>query len=84
RVMIRVAKTGRSSIINWKGGVDSHAPQFQRAVLKGEVQPRSGITPYVAYGDVSVLVLVGTMLVIFILREFVILKQKLRQKERDA
>ncbi|MCY4227464.1 MAG: apolipoprotein N-acyltransferase [Gammaproteobacteria bacterium] len=84
RVMIRASNTGLSSIINWKGGVDSHAPQFERAVLKGEVQPRSGITPYVAYGDVSVLVLVGTMLVIFILREFVILKQKLRQKERDA
>ena len=71
RVMIRASNTGLSSIINWKGGVDSHAPQFQKAVLKGEAQPRSGITPYVAYGDAPVMLLICVVLIIFIVRKLV-------------
>lgn len=72
RVMIRASNTGLSSIINWKGGVDSYTPQFQQAVLKGEAQPRSGVTPYTAYGDVPVLVFIGAVLAIFFLQGFVV------------
>jgi len=84
RVMIRASNTGLSSIINWKGGVDSYTPQFRRAVLKGEAQPRSGITPYIAYGDVPVLILIGVILVIFFLRGFVIRRWQPNQQERNA
>ncbi len=51
RPMIRASNNGLSSLINWKGGIDKHAPQFKQAVVTGKIQPRTGVTPYVAFGD---------------------------------
>ena len=59
RPMIRSSNNGLSSLINWKGGIDSFAPQFVEHVVKGEVQPRTGITPYTAFGDSPVISLAG-------------------------
>ncbi len=84
RAMIRASNTGLSSIINWKGGVDSYTSQFQRAVLKGEVQPRSGVTPYIAYGNKPVMVLISAILVISFLREFVTCRRQSGQRERHT
>ncbi len=72
RTMIRSSNTGLSSIINWKGGVDSYTSQFEQAVLKGVAQPRSGVTPYIAYGDTPVLMIISVLLVIILLRKLAI------------
>ncbi|MXZ81208.1 MAG: apolipoprotein N-acyltransferase [Gammaproteobacteria bacterium] len=61
RPMIRASNTGLSSLINWKGGIEEYAPQFEKAILTGEVQPRSGVTPYVAFGDTPVVVLIASI-----------------------
>ncbi len=51
RPMVRSANGGLSAVIDWRGGIKAMAPQFTRVVLRAEVRPRRGITPYIAYGD---------------------------------
>ncbi len=51
RPMIRSSNNGLSSVINWRGGIDAIAPQFVKTVVTAEVRPRTGVTPYVRYGD---------------------------------
>jgi apolipoprotein N-acyltransferase len=51
RPMIRSSNNGLSSLLDWRGTVDAVAPQFTRAVIEGSVQPRTGTTPYVQFGD---------------------------------
>ena len=67
RPMIRSSNNGLSSLINWKGGIDRRAPQFAEAVVSGSVQPRSGVTPYVAFGDSPVLSLAALILLLGII-----------------
>ncbi len=62
RPMIRSSNNGLSALINWKGGVDIHAPQFVEHIVRGSIQPRTGVTPYVAFGDSGVLILMGLLL----------------------
>ncbi len=54
RYMLRATNTGISAIVNERGEVVSRAPQFQIHALTGEVQPRSGATPYVWFGNWAV------------------------------
>lgn len=42
----------------------ARAPQFERTVLRGEVQSRTGTTPYVRFGNTPVLLLIGLMLLL--------------------
>ena len=51
RWMMRAANTGISAFISPDGEVVSRAPQFEQAVLRGEIQPRKGQTPYQQWGD---------------------------------
>ena len=51
RYMIRSTNTGISSLIGPHGEVVEQVPQFETAVLRGEVQPLSGATPFVRWGD---------------------------------
>ena len=46
RPMIRATNTGATVIINYRGEVTHSLPRHTRGVLTGEVQGRSGITPY--------------------------------------
>jgi len=57
RPMVRSSNNGLSSLINWKGGIEDYAPQFQKHVVAGSIQPRSGATPYVTFGDQPALLL---------------------------
>jgi len=57
RPMLRATNNGVSAIIDARGRVLATSPQFQVAVLDGEVQPRSGATPYVRTGNAPVLLL---------------------------
>ncbi len=51
RYMIRSTSTGITSLIGPHGEVIKQLPQFEIAVLNGEVQPLSGATPFVRWGD---------------------------------
>ncbi len=51
RYMIRSTNTGITSFIGPHGEVIKQLPQFERGVLIGEVQPMSGATPFVRWGD---------------------------------
>jgi apolipoprotein N-acyltransferase len=46
RPMIRATNTGATVIIDHRGEVTHALPRYSRGVLTGEVQGRSGITPY--------------------------------------
>jgi apolipoprotein N-acyltransferase len=54
RDLVRATNTGISAFIDWKGQVVTRAPQFQAHVLRGQVVPRRGSTPYVRLGDLPV------------------------------
>jgi apolipoprotein N-acyltransferase len=47
------------------GRVTARAPQFEPAVLKSTVQPRTGLTPYARTGDGPILSVSFLLLVIF-------------------
>jgi len=51
RYMIRATNTGITSFIGPHGELIKQLPQFERGVLTGEVQPLSGATPFVLWGD---------------------------------
>jgi apolipoprotein N-acyltransferase len=51
RYMIRSTNTGITSLIGPHGEVIRQLPQFETAVLNGEVQPLSGATPFVRWGN---------------------------------
>ena len=64
RDLIRGTNDGVSAIISAKGEVVSTAPQFTQAVVSGQVQPRSGHTPYAISGSLPMLIfsLIGLLL----------------------
>lgn len=64
RYVLSVTNNGMTAIVNHKGEVLDIAPQFQKAVLTGNVQPRKGSTLYVRFGNYPV---VGLMLVLLII-----------------
>lgn len=62
RPMIRASNNGLSSLIDWRGRIRRYAQQFVSDVVTGEVQPRTGTTPYIAFGDTPALTLAGALL----------------------
>ncbi len=63
RPMIRSSNNGLSSLIDWRGRITAIAPQFEKAVVTGSIQPRTGTTPYILYGDLAAKVTAILMLV---------------------
>jgi apolipoprotein N-acyltransferase len=55
RYLIRAANDGITALIGPKGQIVARLPQFQEAVLHGEVQPMSGLTPYARCGNYPVI-----------------------------
>ncbi|MBN4080466.1 apolipoprotein N-acyltransferase [Beggiatoa alba] len=51
RMLIRATTNGISAFINHKGEVVAEAPQFESNVLTYSVQPRTGTTAYVRWGN---------------------------------
>jgi apolipoprotein N-acyltransferase len=62
RMMLRATNTGVTSIIGADGKVLQQLPQHEEAVLLGVAQGYQGITPYVRWGNVAVLLLIAAML----------------------
>jgi apolipoprotein N-acyltransferase len=57
RYMLRATNTGVTAIIDQHGKVRQAAPGFTTAVVSGEVQGYAGATPYVRWGNVTIIVL---------------------------
>lgn len=72
RYMLRGTNNGVTAIIDNKGTITERIPQFEQAVLTGEVYAASGATPYMQTGSWPVLTL-AAILVVFV-RERVIPK----------
>jgi apolipoprotein N-acyltransferase len=49
RWMIRATNNGITALIDPHGQITERAPQFEQAVLYGEVQPMQGLTPYLQW-----------------------------------
>lgn len=72
RYMLRGTNNGVTAIIDHKGQLAETIPQFERAVLTGEVYVASGSTPYMQTGSWPVLTL-ALILIVFV-RERIIPK----------
>jgi len=55
RPMLRATNTGISAIIGPDGRIVDRSPQFETHVLRAEVEPRSGSTPYMRTGNWAVM-----------------------------
>lgn len=62
RMMLRATNTGVTSVIDRNGRVLKMLPQHQQATLSASVQGYAGSTPYVRFGNGTVLVLLALML----------------------
>lgn len=64
RELIRSTTSGISALIDFKGRVVTQGPQFKKAVINGTVQPRTGTTPYVFWGNYPVVLLFAVTLLL--------------------
>ncbi len=64
RPMARATNTGVSALIDARGRVTARSELFKTQVLRGEVQPMTGMTPYGRWGDWGVVAMlaVGVLL----------------------
>jgi apolipoprotein N-acyltransferase len=51
RWQLRATNTGVTAFIDPRGRIHSRSPQFETAVLRARVEPRTGLTPYAATGN---------------------------------
>ncbi len=56
RMLLRAANDGVSAIIGADGRIEATLPRFQPGVLTGNVQPRTGLTPYARGGNWPIVV----------------------------
>ena len=68
RFMIRAANDGISAVIGPRGEFVARAPDFKTTVLKAKVTPRSGTPPYVASGNLPLLLLAAAALIWAVVR----------------
>lgn len=64
RWMIRATNNGITALITPSGQISQQLPQFEQAVLIGEVQPMQGLTPFLRWGSWP-LTLLCTLLLIW-------------------
>jgi apolipoprotein N-acyltransferase len=57
REIIRSTTSGISALIDSKGEIQVQGPQFETTTIAGSIQPRTGTTPYVYWGNYPVLLL---------------------------
>ncbi len=69
RYMVRSTNTGITSFIGPHGEVIKQLPQFEIGVLNGKVQPLSGATPFVRWGDWLIVGLCGLLLLGFAFKQ---------------
>lgn len=68
RWQLRAANTGVTAIIAPNGMLTGRLPQFEPGVLRGQIVPRKGLTPYLALGNGPLISLCFALLVFFEIR----------------
>ena len=68
RWMIRATNNGVTALIDPRGSIRQRIPQFQQEVLIGEVQPMTGLTPYLRWRSWPLIALALLILVPCVLR----------------
>jgi apolipoprotein N-acyltransferase len=56
RFEVRAANDGITAVIDSRGKIIAHLPQFQEGVLRADVQPMIGLTPYARLGNYPVVI----------------------------
>ena len=64
RWFMRATNTGVTAIIDHKGRIVERAPQFERTVLRGEIQARVGNTPFMRFGHYPILFIITLLLLL--------------------
>jgi apolipoprotein N-acyltransferase len=64
RWFMRATNTGVTAIIDEKGHIVERAPQFERLVLRGELEARTGMTPFVRFGSTPILIMSALLLLL--------------------
>ena len=64
RYLVRAANDGITAVIGPHGEIIGRLPQFQPGVLRAEVRPLSGLTPYARFGNYPVLGLAALALLL--------------------
>lgn len=62
RWFLRVTNTGLTAIINDKGNIVAQIPAMTRTVLRGDVEARQGMTPFMRWGSYPLLAWVSVLL----------------------
>lgn len=62
RYMLRSTNTGITAVIDHRGRIVERLPQFEPGALDAMVEPRTGMTPYLAWGNLPVISLAFTMI----------------------
>ena len=68
RYLVRAANDGISAVIGPRGDFVARAPEFQQAVLRSAIVPRTGASPYLRFGNVPLLILLVIALSAAVLR----------------
>jgi apolipoprotein N-acyltransferase len=68
RYLVRAANDGITAAIGPHGEIVARLPQFQEAVLRADVQPMMGLTPYARLGNYPVVTAAGLLLAVAVWR----------------
>jgi apolipoprotein N-acyltransferase len=68
RYLVRAANDGITAAIGPHGEIVARLPQFQEAVLRADVQPMIGLTPYARLGNYPVVIAAGLLLAVAVWR----------------
>jgi apolipoprotein N-acyltransferase len=68
RYLVRAANDGITAAIGPHGEIVARLPQFQEAVLRADVRPMTGLTPYARLGNYPVVIGAGLLLAVAVWR----------------
>ena len=69
RPVLRAANKGISASVDHKGNVIDQLVQDEGKVLKTQITPKSGSTPYVRFGNIPVLLMCAVVFVLAVVRK---------------
>ncbi len=67
RYLVRTTNTGITAIVAPDGSIAKQAPMFKKTVLKGQIKPMGGMTPYASFGDKVIVFVLALGLLILVL-----------------